>query len=58
MSLIYVCAEFYVDGTSLPLVDFDVGPSWAGLLPISNSPNETRQVCLDAVIHIPFLNSE
>ncbi|KAG1850202.1 Alpha/Beta hydrolase protein [Suillus subalutaceus] len=36
-------SEFYVDGTSLPLVDFDVGPSWAGLLPISNSPNETRQ---------------
>ncbi|KAG1785880.1 Alpha/Beta hydrolase protein [Suillus plorans] len=37
-------SEFYVDGTSLPLVDFDVGPSWAGLLPISNSPNETRQL--------------
>ncbi|KAG2090018.1 Alpha/Beta hydrolase protein [Suillus discolor] len=37
-------SEFYVDGTSLPLVDFDVGPSWSGLLPISNSPNETRQL--------------
>ncbi|KAG1897571.1 Alpha/Beta hydrolase protein [Suillus fuscotomentosus] len=37
-------SEFYVDGKSLPLVDFDVGPSWAGLLPISNSPNETRQL--------------
>lgn len=37
-------SEFYVDGTSLPLVDFDVGPSWAGLLPISNSPDETRQL--------------
>ncbi|KAG1845213.1 Alpha/Beta hydrolase protein [Suillus tomentosus] len=37
-------SDFYVDGTSLPLVDFDVGPSWAGLLPISNSPNETRQL--------------
>ncbi|OAX41714.1 alpha/beta-hydrolase [Rhizopogon vinicolor AM-OR11-026] len=37
-------SEFYVNGTSLPLVDFDVGPSWAGLLPISNSPNETRQL--------------
>ncbi|KAG1840917.1 Alpha/Beta hydrolase protein [Suillus subalutaceus] len=37
-------SEFYVDGRSLPLVDFDVGPSWAGLLPISNSPNETRQL--------------
>ncbi|KAG1740198.1 Alpha/Beta hydrolase protein [Suillus paluster] len=37
-------SEFYVDGRSLPLVDFDVGPSWAGLLPISNSTNETRQL--------------
>ncbi|KAG1741367.1 Alpha/Beta hydrolase protein [Suillus lakei] len=37
-------SDFFVDGTSLPLVDFDVGPSWAGLLPISNSPNETRQL--------------
>lgn len=36
--------EFYVDGTTLPLVDFDVGPSWAGLLPISSDPNETRKV--------------
>jgi carboxypeptidase D len=43
--LIYVRSEFYVDGKSLPFVVFDVGPSWAGLLPISNSPNETRQVC-------------
>jgi carboxypeptidase D len=45
MFLIYLRLEFYVDGRSLPLVDFDVGPSWAGLLPISSSPNETRQVC-------------
>ncbi|KAG0692282.1 Alpha/Beta hydrolase protein [Suillus ampliporus] len=37
-------SEFYVDGSSIPFVDFDVGPSWAGLLPISNSPNETRQL--------------
>ncbi|KAG8218065.1 Alpha/Beta hydrolase protein [Butyriboletus roseoflavus] len=37
-------SEFWVDGTALPLVDFDVGPSWAGLLPISNDPNETRQL--------------
>ncbi|KAG1741356.1 Alpha/Beta hydrolase protein [Suillus lakei] len=36
-------SEFYVNGRSLPLVDFDVGPSWAGLLPISNSLNETRK---------------
>ncbi|GJJ15863.1 hypothetical protein Clacol_010141 [Clathrus columnatus] len=37
-------SEFYVDGTSIPEVSFDVGPSWAGLLPISSSPNETRKV--------------
>ncbi|KAF9224576.1 hypothetical protein BS17DRAFT_766568 [Gyrodon lividus] len=37
-------SEFWVNGSALPLVDFDVGPSWAGLLPISNSPDETRQV--------------
>ncbi|KIJ12916.1 hypothetical protein PAXINDRAFT_136623 [Paxillus involutus ATCC 200175] len=37
-------SEFWVNGSALPLVDFDVGPSWAGLLPISNSPNETRQL--------------
>jgi carboxypeptidase D len=38
--------EFYVDGTSIPLVNFDVGPSWSGLIPISSSPNETRKVWL------------
>jgi carboxypeptidase D len=37
-------AEFFVDGTSIPEVDFDVGPSWAGLLPISADANETRKV--------------
>jgi len=37
-------SEFWVNGSALPLVDFDVGPSWAGLLPISNNPNETRQL--------------
>jgi len=47
--LIHVLPEFYVDGKSLPLVDFDVGPSWAGLLPISNNPNETRKVCARVV---------
>ena len=36
--------DFYVDGAAIPLVDWDVGPSWAGLLPISNNTNETRQV--------------
>jgi hypothetical protein len=33
-----------VDGSTIPLVDFDVGPSWSGLLPISADPNETRKV--------------
>lgn len=40
----HALSEFYVDGGSLPLVDFDVGPSWAGLIPISGAPNETRKV--------------
>lgn len=25
-------------------MNFDVGPSWAGLMPISGAPNETRKV--------------
>ncbi|CAK5262124.1 unnamed protein product [Mycena citricolor] len=37
-------SQFYVDGTSIPEVDFDVGPSWSGLLPISSDPNETRKL--------------
>lgn len=37
-------SEFYVDGTNLPEVDFDIGPSWAGLLPISDNANETRKL--------------
>ncbi|GJJ06140.1 hypothetical protein Clacol_000329 [Clathrus columnatus] len=37
-------AEFFVDGTSLPDVTFDVGPSWSGLLPISGAKNETRKL--------------
>lgn len=36
--------EFVVDGTKIPDVDFDVGESYAGLLPISQDPNETRQL--------------
>lgn len=35
---------FYVDGKTIPDVDWDVGPSWAGLLPISGSEDETRKV--------------
>ncbi|OBZ66575.1 Carboxypeptidase cpdS [Grifola frondosa] len=37
-------SDFYVDGASIPEVDFDVGPSWSGLLPISGNPGETRQL--------------
>ncbi|KAG6370396.1 hypothetical protein JVT61DRAFT_12117 [Boletus reticuloceps] len=35
--------KFGVNGSTLRFVGFDVGPSWAGLLPISNNSNETRQ---------------
>jgi len=38
------CSAFFVDGKTIPLVDFDIGPSWAGLLPISGARNETRQL--------------
>ncbi|TFY76116.1 hypothetical protein EWM64_g7897 [Hericium alpestre] len=37
-------SEFFVDGSSIPLVDFDVGPSWSGLIPISGDGNETRKL--------------
>ncbi|KAF6743526.1 alpha/beta-hydrolase [Ephemerocybe angulata] len=37
-------AEFLVDGAKIPDVDFDVGPSYAGLLPISGNANETRKL--------------
>lgn len=35
-----------MDGKSIPDVDFDVGPSWSGLIPISGAANETRKVQL------------
>lgn len=38
--------EFYVDGRSIPDVDWDVGPSWSGLLPISNKTDESRKVSI------------
>jgi hypothetical protein len=44
LSNISVYSEFFVDGNSIPEVDFDVGPSWSGLLPISGNKNETRKV--------------
>ncbi|KAJ7226637.1 alpha/beta-hydrolase [Mycena haematopus] len=37
-------SKFYVDGATIPEVDFDVGPSWSGLLPISGDANETRKL--------------
>ena len=40
----HMLPEFYVDGASIPEVNFDVGPSWAGLIPISSAANETRKV--------------
>ncbi|KAH8112947.1 alpha/beta-hydrolase [Phellopilus nigrolimitatus] len=36
--------QFYVDGTTIPEVNFDAGPSWSGLMPISGAPNETRKL--------------
>lgn len=36
--------EFVVNGSAIPDVDFDVGESYAGLLPISSAANETRQL--------------
>ncbi|TRM69197.1 Alpha/Beta hydrolase protein [Schizophyllum amplum] len=35
---------FYVDGTTIPEVNFDAGASWAGLLPISGDPEETKEL--------------
>ncbi|KAI0254184.1 Alpha/Beta hydrolase protein [Lactifluus subvellereus] len=37
-------SHFYVDGRTIPLVNFDVGPSWSGLIPISSAPGETRKL--------------
>ncbi|KAL0581358.1 hypothetical protein V5O48_000734, partial [Marasmius crinis-equi] len=36
--------QFFVDGTTIPEVNFDAGPSWSGLMPISGDPNETRKL--------------
>jgi len=36
--------KFFVDGTKIPDVNFDAGPSWSGLMPISGDPNETRKL--------------
>lgn len=36
--------QFVVNGTGVPLINFDIGESYAGLLPISESPAETREL--------------
>lgn len=36
--------EFWVNGSAIPDVKFDVGESYAGLLPISGAANETREL--------------
>lgn len=36
--------KFFVDGSSIPDVNFDAGPSWAGLLPISAASGESRRL--------------
>ena len=41
---------FYVDGTTIPDVNWDIGPSWSGLMPISSHPNETRKVNKSGVV--------
>ena len=40
----HALSEFYVNGATIPEVNFDVGPSWSGLIPISDAANETRKV--------------
>lgn len=37
-------AKYAVNGTAIPDVDFDIGESYAGLLPISQAANETREL--------------
>lgn len=44
LSLSHALPEFWVNGATIPQVNFDVGPSWSGLIPISNAANETRKV--------------
>lgn len=48
--------EFYVDGSSIPEVDFDIGPSWSGLLPISNATDESRKVLLCFYVSNPVFS--
>lgn len=36
--------EYAVNGTNIPDVDFDIGESYAGLMPISKAANESSQL--------------
>ncbi|KAI0751798.1 alpha/beta-hydrolase [Daedaleopsis nitida] len=37
-------SEFWIGGTTIPDVDWDIGDSWAGLLPITNKTGEDRKL--------------
>lgn len=37
-------ADFAVNGTAVPEVDFDLGESYAGLLPITSDPNDSQRL--------------
>ena len=37
-------SRFYVDGSKIPALTDDVGPSWSGLLPISAAKNESDEL--------------
>ncbi|KZT61492.1 alpha/beta-hydrolase [Calocera cornea HHB12733] len=36
--------KFYVNSSALPLINFDLPGSWAGLLPVSQTPGETKNL--------------
>ncbi|EJU01828.1 alpha/beta-hydrolase [Dacryopinax primogenitus] len=39
------CAnQFYVNTSALPLINFELPGTWAGLLPVSQSPSETKKL--------------
>jgi hypothetical protein len=44
MNLCLQYVGFVVNGSAIPDITFDIGESYAGLLPISQEHNETRQL--------------
>ena len=42
--VLIISTEFAVDGKGIPDVDFDVGESYAGLLPISSDPKDENNL--------------